>query len=78
MRQDNLWQNFNNLPPEAQKQVIDFISFLQVRHKPASKRKSRKSIRMKDEAFIGIWRGREDMQDSTKWVRDLRKRHWTN
>ncbi|MCZ2127839.1 MAG: DUF2281 domain-containing protein [Anaerolineales bacterium] len=72
MRQDNLWQNFNDLPPEAQKQVMDFISFLQARYKPSVKRKNRKAVRMRDEAFIGIWRGREDIQDSVKWVRDLR------
>jgi hypothetical protein len=77
MRQDNLWQDFDTLPPEAKKQVIDFISFLQTRYKPTPKRKSRK-VRVRNEAFVGIWRGREDMQNSTAWVRDLRKRHWTN
>ncbi len=77
MRQDNLWQDFDTLPPEAQKQVMDFISFLQTRYKPASKRKPKK-IGVRNEAFVGIWRGRDDMQNSTAWVRDLRKRHWTN
>ena len=25
---------------------------------------------------IGMWKDREDMQDSAAWVRDLRKREW--
>ena len=25
---------------------------------------------------IGLWQGREEMQDSAAWVRDVRKRAW--
>ena len=34
----------------------------------------RKSI--KDYPVCGMWVGREDMQDSTRWVKDIRKKHW--
>lgn len=39
-------------------------------------RKVRKA-RLSDEAFIGMWRDREDMKDSSAWVRALRSREWT-
>jgi hypothetical protein len=57
---------------------MDFISFLQTRYKPTPRRKLKRVGHMREESFIGIWRGREDMQDSVKWVRDLRKRQWGN
>ena len=63
------------MPPEAQKQVIDFVSFLKTRY---SAWQSIKAIRtpLADEPFIGMWREREDMRDSAAWVRDLRRREW--
>ena len=38
------------------------------------KKEKRKSI--KDYPVRGMWAGREDMQDSTRWVKDIRKKHW--
>jgi hypothetical protein len=32
--------------------------------------------RMKDEPFIGMWRDREDMADSSEWVRTTRQLEW--
>ncbi len=36
---------------------------------------ARGSIR--DEPFVGMWKDREDMRDSTVWVRELRRQQWT-
>ena len=30
-----------------------------------------------DEPFVGMWRDREDMADSSEWVRTTRQREWT-
>ena len=38
------------------------------------KRGKRKSI--KDYSVCGMWSERTDMQDSTRWVKDVRKKHW--
>ncbi|HSS49632.1 MAG TPA: AbrB/MazE/SpoVT family DNA-binding domain-containing protein [Thermoanaerobaculia bacterium] len=32
---------------------------------------------LKDEPFVGMWRDREDMADSSEWVRTTRQREWT-
>ena len=32
---------------------------------------------LKEEPFVGMWRDREDMADSSEWVRKLRQREWT-
>ncbi|HKY70222.1 MAG TPA: DUF2281 domain-containing protein, partial [Gammaproteobacteria bacterium] len=39
MAQNNILKEFDTLPPEAQKQVIDFIAFLQMRYEPKKDKK---------------------------------------
>ena len=65
-----------SLPPEAQKQVTDFVAFLKTRYSVAPRVRKTKRIKLADEPFIGMWRDREDMQDSSAWVRSLRESEW--
>ena len=30
------------------------------------------------EPFIGLWKDREDLADSTRWVRSIRQQHWAS
>jgi hypothetical protein len=77
MNKTSVLEDFDSLPPEAQQQVLDFISFLQTRYKPSSARKkSKQSPDLTEEAFIGMWRDRKDMQNSRLWVRENRQREW--
>lgn len=75
MRQNNLQSVFDTLPPDAQKQVLDFISFLETRYKSGSLRKGRRA-RLRKEPFVGMWSRREDMKDSAAWVRNVRRSEW--
>lgn len=77
MNAQTMMEEFSSLPPDAQQQVADFIDFLKVRYqktKPAKKKVARPPL--SQEAFIGMWRERQDMQDSSQWVRDLRRKEW--
>lgn len=69
-------QEIASLPPDAQRQVIDFMAFLKTRYPVWRIVKETKQIRLADEPFIGMWQERKDMQDSTAWVRSLRRREW--
>jgi hypothetical protein len=64
------------LPPEALKLVAEFVGLVSKQYtfpiKPA--KPSRSSLR--DEPFIGMWADRVDMEDSTAYVRQLRKNEW--
>jgi hypothetical protein len=71
-----LVQDIASLPPEAQKQVLDFVAFLKTRYPAQSRGRKVKRTKIADEPFIGMWRDREDMQDSGAWVRRLREREW--
>ncbi len=33
---------------------------------------------LQDEPFVGMWKEREDMEDSSQWVRQLRQQEWTS
>ena len=77
MNQEAVIRQFNSLPPEAQREAADFISFLESRYKAATaKVMKNKATRLSDEAFFGMWSDRQDMEDSSAWVRKLRKEEW--
>jgi len=43
--------------------------------KPA-KSPQRSQRKFSEEPFFGMWKDREDMADSTEWVRRLRRKEW--
>ena len=74
MEQDKIYNEISNLPPEAQRQVTDFIAFLKARYKKRSQTsKTVKGNNILNEPFIGIWKDRDDMKDSGKWLRNIRR-----
>jgi len=70
MTQEELFREITTLPAEVQKQVFDFITFLRSQYPPAQETFA--SSELRKEPFVGIWRDRKDIQDSTTWVRNLR------
>jgi hypothetical protein len=76
MDREQVWREFEALPPLAQQQVADFIAFLRARVNHATN-KSTSSLDFVNEPFIGMWQDREDLADSSAWVRQLREREWS-
>ena len=74
MEPDKIVNDIATLPPEAQRQVADFISFLKTRYKRREKPFRRDTIA--NDPFIGMWKDREEMKDSHKWLRNLRESEW--
>jgi hypothetical protein len=77
MQADNVWNDFMALPLEARREVEDFIAFLRQRYQTPTANKRTSKVELGEEPFVGMWKDRADMQDSTEWVRDLRQREWT-
>ena len=75
MTDKEILREINSLPPEAMRQLEDFISFLRERYGNSEARNSPSSD-LESEAFVGMWRDREDMRDSSTWVRKVRESHW--
>ena len=74
--QQELFKAFETLPIEAQRQALNFIAFLQQTYAPASKPK-KTEIDWTNDPFIGMWQERQDMNDSTTWVRNIRENEWS-
>ncbi|BAY37735.1 hypothetical protein NIES2111_20760 [Nostoc sp. NIES-2111] len=77
MTQQDLLNEFLSLPVEAQRQVIDFIAFLRQRYTVAEPVKAPVDDNLANDSFIGMWRDRQDLTDSTAWVRSVRKNEWS-
>ena len=75
MTSEEILREIKSLPPEAQRQLEDFVSFLRERYK-AGPPKAPPVSDLEAEPFVGMWRNREDMADSSAWVRNVRESHW--
>jgi len=49
---------------------------LRQRYKKSQPARTTPASDLKTEAFVGMWQDREDMQESTDWVRSVRQSHW--
>lgn len=77
MSEKQLIQQLKTLPAEARQEAADFIDYLHKKYfRKEEKHNSKKSIL--ESAFRGIWKDREDMQDSTEWTRNIRKSRFAN
>lgn len=79
MSEKELIKQLKKLPSEAQQEAADFVEFLSKKyllHSEETDSSKKKSIL--ESSFRGMWKDREDMQDSTKWVRELRKSRFSD
>jgi hypothetical protein len=67
--ESSLLRDIGSLPPEAQKQVADFVAFLKTRYPTRPTTRRAKQTKLADEPFVGMWRDREQMKDSSEWER---------
>jgi hypothetical protein len=77
MTQQELFKAFESLPTEAQRQALNFIAFLQQTYTPTITNPKKVEINWTDNPFIGMWKERQDMLDSTTWVRGIRNNEWS-
>lgn len=75
MEMTSVWRQFEALSPAAQRQVAEFIAFLSAKAKRAGA-SAGSDQPVRDDPFVGIWSDRDDLADSTEWVRRLRADEW--
>jgi hypothetical protein len=75
MTYEEILRELASLPPEGQREAADFIASLHERYSNSisCEQGSRDLTQL---GFVGMWRDREDMRDSTRWMRSLREREW--
>ncbi|MEA5565272.1 hypothetical protein [Anabaena sp. UHCC 0399] len=77
MTQQELLNEFLSLPLEAQRQVIDFIAVLRQRYTVVECTTQPVDDDLANDNFIGMWRDRQGLADSTAWVRSVRENEWS-
>ncbi|MEX0780344.1 MAG: DUF2281 domain-containing protein [Balneolales bacterium] len=68
MSEKELIKRLKKLPSEARQEAADFVEFLSekyIQHPVVSSSSKKKSIL--ESSFRGMWKHREDMQDSATW-----------
>jgi hypothetical protein len=76
MTNEEILRDIASLPPEGQRQVIDFIAFVHQRYERSQSNEQPVSD-LRAESFVGIWQDRHDLVDSVDWVRQVRESEWT-
>ena len=76
MSNEEFINQFNSLPPEGQRLVIDLIASLKERYEGPLSVEQQELLELAEEGFIGMWQDRQDMQDSNAWVRAKREHEW--
>ncbi len=65
MEKEKVWLEFSTLPLDAQYQVIEFMTFLHTQYTQNSGTTAFHKTKFIDEPFVGMWKNREDMRDSS-------------
>lgn len=74
MTNEEILREIGALPPEGQRLVESFVAFLRQRcARPAT---PPTNTPLQNENFIGMWQDRDEMTDSTAWVRGVREAEW--
>jgi hypothetical protein len=76
MTHEEILQEITSLPLEGQRQVIDFIAFVRQRYSQ-TQLNEKASPNIATEDFVGMWQDRDDLKDSSAWVRRIRENEWT-
>lgn len=79
MSESAVSKKIKRLPPEAKKQALDFVDFLYERYADKESKESMSTGQsISESSFFGLWKYRKDIQDSTTWVKKIRKTEWTD
>jgi hypothetical protein len=78
MTNEEILREITLLPPEGQRLVEGFVAFLRQRYAPSQPVAQSPDSGLESESFIGMWRDRDDMLDSSAWVRGVRQSEWRN
>jgi hypothetical protein len=77
MTQQEMFDEYLALPDEAQRQVMSFIKFLKQSYTLPEPDPQEQDIDLTNHPFIGMWRDRQDLANSSAWVRNIRENEWS-
>ena len=76
MTPEEILREIHSLPLEAQREVEDLVASLRQRYGCRQPGAQPAGSDLRSEGFIGMWQDRDEMADSTAWVRNVRESEW--
>lgn len=76
MTYEEILKELASLPPEGQEKAAEFIASLREYYAQQEEGSAQRNLDFTNSGFFGIWRDRPEMQDSSEWLRQLRKHEW--
>ncbi len=67
----------DSLSAEARRQVVDYVTLLKKQHELVRRPTKQNGPNLSRPHFIGMWRDRDDLKDSSAWVRKTRQQEWS-
>ncbi len=74
MTNEEILREIAALPPEGRNLLENFLGFMRQRY--ARQNTPAPCTPLPDENFIGMWKDRDEMMDSSTWVSNLRTSEW--
>jgi len=71
-QQQNLINDVLSLPVQGQFEVAKLVAQLKGQQQPVPSNVSD----FANETFVGLWKDRQDLTDSSDWVRNVRRSEW--
>jgi hypothetical protein len=75
MTSDEILKQMASLPDEGRREIENLISRLNAHYR---QNKNETAGPLEAEPFLGMWSDRDEMADSSTWVRDTRNKHWAD
>lgn len=70
-------RKIENLPPDKLEDVAQYVDAMTIADQNALQNSDSNEKSFSDGPFFGMWADRPEMQDSAKWVRELREKEWS-
>lgn len=74
MTNEEILREIAALPPEGRNLLENFLEFMRQRY--SNQNTPAPNTLLPNESFIGMWRDRDEMTDSSAWIRSLRTSEW--
>jgi hypothetical protein len=76
VKSEILVKKYESFRPDVQKEIVDFIEYLEIKYKPFQKTKNITKPNLDKEPFVGMWKDRSEMKNPEKYVKSLRDSQW--
>jgi hypothetical protein len=72
---EKLLLDIQELPEKSQNIIADLVAVSKKRYETELNPRIN-PLQLEEQPFMGMWSDRQDTQNSSQWVRNIRQQHW--